>query len=591
MKIKFNQKYKSIVNFNETDIKDFSIFLGVNGSGKTHLLKASQEGSVFVDSIPKERISYFNFQTFLIKNQKNVAPRNLDDEKLQAWNILNSQRQTFQNHDNQIKIIIGEKKYPYSVEVSEAQKGQYIQLKKNILEFINSQTQNNPKIKKLLKTGIFESDKYASKITQVEFFKFANYNPDDYELLESLSEVFLDYQKKLTVAKLFKKDGGEGLRGDKIKKLQEQSPWNFVNNMFTEFGLPHTITYPKFNAGDLINSQAVLFQVKLYIDNEEIDFDDLSSGEKILCALAITVYQDNKSKFPELLLLDEIDASLHPSMIQHLLDVIENIFIKNKCKVILATHSPTTVALAFEKSLFEVQKGKKLKKINKISQADAINLLSEGIITFEKGLKIQKNIDDTKKLQIITEGNNTEHIKKAIQTLDNNLLDQIKIIEGSPDKRGQQLKNAFDVMSSGDYIGRFLFVWDYDTTSKIEDINETDSFKKFCFIENLTNTKARDKDGKAIGIENLYCNSLFTDDMYSLKEISGSYGTTTSIKEFDKQKFLEKIKQETNNKTFTNFQPLITKVKEILDLENSKSYPPILKSKNKSQKKYKKVIN
>ena len=591
MKVKFNQKYKSIINFNETDIKDFSIFLGVNGSGKTHLLKASQEGSVFVDSIPKERISYFNFQTFLIKNQKNVAPRNLDDEKLQAWNILNSQRQTFQNHDNQIKIIIGEKKYPYSVEVSEAQKGQYIQLKKNILEFINSQTQNNPKIKKLLKTGIFESDKYASKITQVEFFKFANYNPDDYELLESLSEVFLDYQKKLTVAKLFKKDGGEGLRGDKIKKLQEQSPWNFVNNMFTEFGLPHTITYPKFNAGDLINSQAVLFQVKLYIDNEEIDFDDLSSGEKILCALAITVYQDNKSKFPELLLLDEIDASLHPSMIQHLLDVIENIFIKNKCKVILATHSPTTVALAFEKSLFEVQKGKKLKKINKISQADAINLLSEGIITFEKGLKIQKNIDDTKKLQIITEGNNTEHIKKAIQTLDNNLLDQIKIIEGSPDKRGQQLKNAFDVMSSGDYIGRFLFVWDYDTTSKIEDINETDSFKKFCFIENLTNTKARDKDGKAIGIENLYCNSLFTDDMYSLKEISGSYGTTTSIKEFDKQKFLEKIKQETNNKTFTNFQPLITKVKEILDLENSKSYPPILKSKNKSQKKYKKVIN
>ena len=566
MKVKFNQKYKSIVDFNETDIKEFSIFLGINGSGKTHLLKAIQEGSVFIDSISKERISYFNFHTFLIKNQKNVTPRNLDDEKLQAWNILNSQRQTFQNYDDQIKIIIGEKKYPYDVEVSEAQKGQYIQLKKNILEFINSQTQNNPKTKKLFKTGIFESDKHASEITQAEFFKFANYNPDDYELLESLSEVFLDYQKKLTVAKLFKKDGGEGLRGDKIKKLQEQSPWNFVNNMFTEFGLPHTITYPKFNAGDLINSQAVLFQVKLYIDNEEIDFDDLSSGEKILCALAITVYQDNKSKFPELLLLDEIDASLHPSMIQHLLDVIENVFIKNKCKVILATHSPTTVALVAEKSLFEVQKGEEPKKINKISQADAINLLSEGIITFEKGLKIQKNIDSKKKLQIVTEGNNTEHIKKAIQILDNNLLDQIKIIEGSPDKRGQQLKNAFDVMSSGDYIGRFLFVWDYDTTSKIEDINETDSFKKFCFIENLTNTKARDKDGKAIGIENLYCNSLFTDDMYSLKEISGSYGTTTSIKEFDKQKFLEKIKQETNDNVFTNFQPLITKVKEILAL-------------------------
>ncbi len=568
MKVKFNQKYKSIVNFNETDIKDFSIFLGVNGSGKTHLLKAMQEGFVFADSIPKEKISYFNLQTFLIKNQKNVAPRNLDDEKLQAWNILNSQRQTFQNHDDQIKIIIGERKYPYDVEVSEAQKGQYIQLKKNILEFINSQTQNNPKIKKLLKTGIFESDKYASEITQAEFFKFANYNPDDYELLESLSEVFLDYQKKLTVAKLFKKDGGEGLKGDKIKKLQEQSPWNFVNNMFAEFGLPHTITYPKFNAGDLINSQAVLFQVKLFVDDEEIDFEDLSSGEKILCALAITVYQDNKSKFPELLLLDEIDASLHPSMIQHLLDVIENVFIKNKCKVILATHSPTTVALASERSLFEVQKGKEIEKIKKISQADAINLLSEGIITFEKGLKIQKNIDDTKKLQIVTEGNNTEHIKKAIQILDNNLLDQIKIIEGSPDKRGQQLKNAFDAMSSCDCAEKFLFIWDCDCVSKVENIVETDSFKKFCFTENSSNTKAKDKDGKAVGIENLYPDSLFTDDVYSDREISLPYSGVKTEKTFDKKKFLEKIKQETNNNTFTNFQSLIIKVKEILDLES-----------------------
>ena len=568
MKVKFNQKYKSIINFNETDIKDFSIFLGVNGSGKTHLLKAMQEGFVFADSIPKEKISYFNLQTFLIKNQQNVAPRNLDDEKLQAWNILNSQKQIFQNYDDQIKTIVTEKKYPYDAKVSEAQKEQYAQQKKSIIKFINDQTQNNPKIKKLLKTGIFESDKYASEITQVEFFKFANYNPDDYELLESLSEVFLDYQKKLTVAKLFKKDGGEGLKGDKIKKLQEQSPWNFVNNMFVEFGLPHTITHPKFNAGDLINSQAVLFQVKLHIDNEEIDFDDLSSGEKILCALAITVYQDNKSKFPELLLLDEIDASLHPSMIQHLLDVIENVFIKNRCKVILATHSPTTVALASEKSLFEVQKGKELKKINKISQADAINLLSEGIITFEKGLKIQKNIDDTKKLQIITEGNNTEHIKKAIQTLDNNLLDQIKIIEGSPDKRGQQLKNAFDVMSSGDYTGKFLFVWDCDTTSKIEDIDETDSFKKFCFMENSTNTKAKDKDGKAVGIENLYPDSLFTDDVYSDREIPLPYSGVKTEKTFDKKKFLEKIQKEININTFKNFQPLILKIKEILDIKD-----------------------
>ncbi len=91
MKIKFDQKYKSIGTFDVADTPDFSVFVGTNGSGKTHLLKAIKDGFVKADDIPKERISYFNFQTFLIKNQKNIAPRNLDDEKLEAWNILNTQ--------------------------------------------------------------------------------------------------------------------------------------------------------------------------------------------------------------------------------------------------------------------------------------------------------------------------------------------------------------------------------------------------------------------------------------------------------------------------------------------------------------------
>jgi len=561
MQIKFIQKHKSITTFDETEIKAFSIFLGVNGAGKTHLLNALQGGFVTFDAISKEKVSYFNLQTFLIKNQKQVAPRNLDDEKLQAWNILNSQRAQFENYDNQIKLIIGEKENPYDVNVEGEQKAQYTQIKKAISDYVNNRTNNNPKIRKLLKTGIFESSQYASTLTQEKFFKFSNYNPDDYELLESLSEVFLDYQKKLAIAKLPKDENGGGMSPKELKILQEQSPWNFVNNMFKEFGLPHTISYPNLKQGDFINSQAITFQVKLFINNEEIDFEDLSSGEKILCALAITVYQDNKSNFPGLLLLDEVDASLHPSMIQNLLDVIENVFIKNGCNVILATHSPTTVALAPEESLFEIQKGNEQQKIKKISQSDAIDLLSEGIITFEKGLKIQKSIDESKKLQILTEGNNAEHITKAISVLDSGLLQQIKII---PDGGGQQLKNAFDAFLNADHSSKFLFVWDCDFFPTVDKIIETDNFKTFCFAENSSNTIAVDKNKKAVGIENLYSNTLFTDDVFTPKEIQGSYGTITSINEFDKQKFLKKIQAENNESTFKNFRPLIEKIKELL---------------------------
>ena len=38
----------------------------------------------------------------------------------------------------------------------------------------------------------------------------------------------------------------------------------------------------------------------------------------------------------------------------------------------------------------------------------------------------------------------------------------------------------------------------------------------------------------------------------------------TSVTDFNKQKFLEKIKKETDANVFVNFQPLIDKIKKIL---------------------------
>ena len=560
MKIKFNKKYKSINDFTESEIQDFSVFLGINGSGKTHLLKAMQEGAVFADSITKERVSYFNLQNFLIKTQKKVSPRTIDEEKQEAWNILQSHKQQCKHWDSIIKKNFEGKKYPYDIDiVDENKKQQYTNLRRQFLNLINNQTKNSPKIGKLLKTGLFESGKYASEITQEEFFKYANYNPDDYELLESLSELFLDYQKKLTIAKLPTRDGGESLDDEEIQKRQEQSPWNFVNTMFKELGIVHTIAFPKFTAGDLIQSQALAFQVKLFTDNEEIDFDDLSSGEKILCALAITVYQDNKSKFPELLLLDEVDASLHPSMIQYLLDVIENVFIKNGCKVILATHSPTTVALASEDSLFEIQKGRDVQKIRKISKKDAVNLLGEGFITLDKAMKIWEEVFN-KNLTVISEGKNYEHIKKLLELSDNELIKKITLYKHDSGSGDSDLCGLFEFFKNTKFDKKILFVWDCDSVNKVKNKSETENVFKFCFKKNEAN-KICFK-----GIENLYPENIFTNDLLKIVNITQN-GKTETKKEFpenNKNRFLEKIKQQTDNTIFANFQPLIDKIKELL---------------------------
>ena len=99
------------------------------------------------------------------------------------------------------------------------------------------------------------------------------------------------------------------------------------------------------------------FQSDIYLvnrsTNQNIGVEDISSGEKTLLSLALMIYKQKKGgTFSEVLLLDEIDGNLHPSMIQQLLNVLENVFIKNYgMKVILVTHSPTTIALAPDASV------------------------------------------------------------------------------------------------------------------------------------------------------------------------------------------------------------------------------------------------
>ena len=103
-----------------------------------------------------------------------------------------------------------------------------------------------------------------------------------------------------------------------------------------------------------------------------------------------------------------------------------------------------------------------------------------------------------------------------------------------------QLRQTFEIMSKTETATTFLFVWDCDFASTFAAIGETKKFRKFCFAENRANTIARDKDDKAIGIENLYADDLFTKEVYSYKEIGRQYRGTTYVKDFDKQKFLEK---------------------------------------------------
>jgi hypothetical protein len=110
----------------------------------------------------------------------------------------------------------------------------------------------------------------------------------------------------------------------------------------------------------------------------------LSSGEQVILRFAISLFPFDRIRTgvlrPKLLLLDEMDASLHPEMVNRWLTAIREGLVETLgVSCILTTHSPTTVALAPEESLFELSLGRG--GPSKVTRQQALNRLTYGVPT------------------------------------------------------------------------------------------------------------------------------------------------------------------------------------------------------------------
>lgn len=115
---------------------------------------------------------------------------------------------------------------------------------------------------------------------------------------------------------------------------------------------------------DKVNFQYNIYRDKkiLYSNEEELYFinkrnntvvksSELSSGEKQILSLAFWAFSIAENKKIKILLLDEIDSHLHPTFCKSLITIIEKFISPKGIKVIMATHSPATIAYAM-KSLY-----------------------------------------------------------------------------------------------------------------------------------------------------------------------------------------------------------------------------------------------
>jgi len=202
-----------------------------------------------------------------------------------------------------------------------------------------------------------------------------------------------------------------------------------------------------------------------------------------------------------------------------------------------------------------------LDKLN--SKQDALNVLTEGFVTLDQGLKLFDEITQSK-LTIITEGYNTVLIKKALELYN---VKEVNILNGCEKKSGaSQLNTVFDFFTKIEHKNKVLFVWDCDVKSTK---NPTNNTYPFYFPKNEENKIA----GK--GIENLFPSSLFDEQFQkSTKRANGEI-----IINFDgdtKQKFTQFILGRNNPEDFENFSSLIDEIKKIQKEADEKAIEEIV---------------
>ena len=573
MKIIYKSNYLSIKKFVDTTLPNFVILTGMNGSGKTHLLEAIQKGNVTIEGHEEDSIVYFDYKNFYIENEAEFNAHQLITEKETAWdyfnqrlkNIIEGYKNNLGSDYESIKSFCTDKKISFMnlrkkdfldnniIGTSQQKHSEYKKQIKNLFEKHKSYKDNNQA--KAIYILLKKVQKSVDEITQQEFFQ--NYRPYTFKndfLPLQLGKIIWDYFIKLDdneyrmLKNSHRGKNYEVLSDSEFVSTYGQKPWEVINQILDAFGsLKYKINDPE-SAGI---GREEKFKLNLInkIDGTIIDFSGLSSGEKVLMALVASIYKSSSDKhFPEVLLLDEIDASLHPSMIQNLLDVINTVFVKNGVKVILVTHSPTTIALTPEESVYVMQSEGEL-RIAKKNKNEALSLLTEGYATLEEGIKLIDQIS-RKDFVIITEGNNISYIQKA---LDYNNVSNIEIITGVEHKTGKnQLSTIFDFFAAVNHEKTILFVLDCDVQISKKDGKNTHFFK---FPQNEDN-KIAEK-----GIENLFHQDLFTDS-FVVKKIKSN--SELIFFDSDKKKDFEKMILKRNNPDdFVKFDSLIQKINQL----------------------------
>lgn len=367
MHIKVNDRHKSISSGVEFDLPNFTVLTGKNGSGKSHLLEAiSTQGlsEVTDEQNVLPSIKYIKFNDLNPQFQEEISEDDVKNSWRNTWYQLNQHLQNY-------------RRYPRNYNNSFQS---YIQ-------------QHDPQTKRFLQYWFDLARNDIENLTEI--FLYENYEISREDLFTSqIGTIFKLYQTRLDENKMNEvsnKEEGTSLpvlTSEQFEQKYGRKPWDVINEMMRTAHLPYEVEAP------LRYRPSINYHLQL-IDrqrNIRIQVNDLSTGEKVLMSLALSIYStEEKTARPDVLLIDEPDAPLHPEFSNYLIQAIkESIVDKSGVRVIITTHSPTTVAMAPEESIYQMNKD--LSMPVKVTKQQAINLLTKDLDNMRVSIEDRRQI-------------------------------------------------------------------------------------------------------------------------------------------------------------------------------------------------------
>ena len=608
MKIELKEPHKSIQTLTTDELPDFAVLIGRNGAGKTQLLEALNEGWAVVPGVTPDETELYDMGSFRSPNggganrQANGFARSTVEAYLlspsggqpliqTAADIFNQvagdiEREAGVGERNEFERILREgiQRMPdFTVlaagnHTAPYQKALHEQVLTPLLPEEtgrrNARPSNQPNNSfnndraALISTAMKLGRKLPHELTSDDIMRASNYEGNT--LSNSISAIFVAYKvdQYIWAHKRIEEESVDFSELIREYRARYQPPWEILREILAEMrqaagddGLFNfDFSDPDGHELNMGNYEQFTFRAEMTnrTTGAQYDLGSLSSGESVLMALCLASFNQYLGRRrPRLLLLDELDAVLHPSMVAALLETLRTRFMSQGTKVLMTSHSPMTVATLDEADIFRVVRTEGYVNVARTSKEEAINELSEGLATVDVGLRIAAY--DQAKVAILTEGNNTKHLKKWVEL---NFPEDVYVIEDL-----EQHTSKAQLLAYGRLLGKmntdthFVIVWDCDAGADAETLRQelagSAKVTPFAFPRRPENTIAHS------GIENNYDEKIL--EPYSFEKVG--YGGQWRTREFEKNRkteFADHVLQDGTAEYFTRFQELHEIVSEIL---------------------------